>query len=150
MAQFALMLAVLALGVVWRGRGWGLLAIAGGIVLVASGAWFGIAGVAALGRNRTAFPRPHDNSQLIRHGIYARVRHPLYSCVMLISLAWALLWQSWPALLAALVSVPFFHAKARCEERWLREKFPGYLEYARRVPRFVPRWRTPANLICNL
>ena len=44
----------------------------------------------------------------------------------------------WPALLVAAMLIPFFHAKARREERWLREKFPEYAEYERRVRRFIP------------
>ena len=108
--QFVLMIAVIVLGVVLRGSGWGGALIASGIALFGLGAIFGIAGAVALGRNRTPFPRPRVNSKLIQHGIYARVRHPLYTSVMLISLGWALLWQSASALVAALVLIPFFHA----------------------------------------
>ena len=136
--QFALMIVVLGFGIYLRGSGWGMAAITAGIALVVLGGVFGIAGVAVLGRNRTPFPQPRANSELIQHGIYARVRHPLYASVMLISLGWALVWQSWPALVPAVLLVPFFHAKARREERWLREKFPEYLDYEKRVPRFLP------------
>jgi protein-S-isoprenylcysteine O-methyltransferase Ste14 len=65
---------------------------------------------------------------------------------MLASFGWALIWQSGSSLLAALALVPFFHAKARREERWLREMFPGYTDYARRVPRFVPRFVPAAKV----
>jgi protein-S-isoprenylcysteine O-methyltransferase Ste14 len=85
----------------------------------------------------------------VQHGIYARVRHPLYTSVMLASLGWALIWQSWPAFFAALALLPFFHAKARREEQWLSAQFPGYPDYARRVPRFLPRLALTANLVCN-
>lgn len=147
--QFALMLAVLALGIVWRGSGWGESVLAFGLGLFVLGGVFGIAGVVVLGRNRTPFPQPRPNSELIQHGIYARVRHPLYTSVMLISIGWALIWQSWPAFFPALVLIPFFHAKARREERWLGEKFPGYTEYARRVPRFLPRLGSALRFVCN-
>ena len=50
--------------------------------------------------------------------------HPLYTSVIAVALGWALVWQSWPALLVAATLIPFFAAKARREERWLREKFP--------------------------
>jgi protein-S-isoprenylcysteine O-methyltransferase Ste14 len=102
------------------------------------GGYFGIAGVFVLGKNRTPFPQPRAGSELVQHGIYARVRHPLYTSVMLASLGWALIWQSVAAFVAALTLIPFFLAKARREERWLREQFPGYADYERRVPRFVP------------
>ncbi len=142
LVQFALMLAVIVLGVVFPGDWtcWPLL-VAGWVLLV-TGGWFGIAGIKVLGRNRTPFPQPRDDSELIQQGIYARVRHPLYTSVMLGSIGWALIWQGWPALVLALALIPFFHAKARREELWLRERFPGYATYEKRVPRFLPRWRS--------
>jgi protein-S-isoprenylcysteine O-methyltransferase Ste14 len=141
MAQFALMSAVALGALVWRGQikaGWLLYF---GIALVAAGAVFGVAGARALGKWRTPFPKPRPESRLVEHGIYARVRHPLYTSVMLVSLGWALCWQSVAALVLALAQVPFFLAKARREERWLQEQFPRYADYARRVPAFLPRWR---------
>jgi protein-S-isoprenylcysteine O-methyltransferase Ste14 len=110
-----------------------------GAALFFAGAWFGIAGTIVLGRNRTAYPRPLDASNLVKHGIYARVRHPLYTSLMLLSAGWALLWQSLPSLVAAVVMVPFLYGKSRREEHLLAEKFPHYADYARRVPRFLPR-----------
>ena len=147
--QSVLLTAVIVLGVMFRGDWSRLPVIAAGAVLFGAGGCFGIAGVAVLGRNRTPYPQPREGSELVQHGIYARVRHPLYTSVMLASLGWALIWQSAAASGAALVLIPFFHAKARREERWLREKFPGYADYARRVPRFIPRIRAAVNLVCN-
>ena len=138
--QFMLMIAVIGLGVVLRGNDWGTSLPALGVALFGLGGVLGIAGVLVLGRNRTAFPRPRADSQLIQHGIYARVRHPLYTAVMLLSLGWALVWQSWASLAIALAQIPFFVAKARREERWLGENFPDYADYAKRVPRFIPRF----------
>ena len=66
------------------------------------------------------------------------MRHPLYLSVIVLGFAWALLWRSWPALALAVAQVPFFDAKARSEEHWLRERFPGYADYARRAKRFIP------------
>jgi len=111
-----------------------------GGILVGLGAFFGLAGALALKGNRTAFPRPRANSRLIREGIYSRVRHPLYTSVMLVSAGWAIAWNSPAAVAVTLAMVPFFYAKARLEESWLAEKFPDYQDYAKRVPRFIP-WR---------
>lgn len=147
--QFVLMTAVIVLGVVFHGDWTRVPVIAMGALLFLVGGVFGIAGVAVLGRNRTPYPQPRDGSELVQHGIYARVRHPLYTSVMLASLGWALIWQSGPAFVAALVLLPFFHAKARREEQWLGGQFPGYPDYARRVPRFLPRLGSMANLVCN-
>jgi protein-S-isoprenylcysteine O-methyltransferase Ste14 len=120
-----------------------------GATLFIVGGYFGIGGVLVLGKNRTPYPQPRAGSALVQHGIYARVRHPLYTSVMLASLGWALLWQSAAAFIAALTLIPFFYAKAIREERWLGQTFSGYADYARRVPRFFPRLRKPMNLVCN-
>jgi protein-S-isoprenylcysteine O-methyltransferase Ste14 len=149
LAQSVLLLAVLGLGVMFPGDWTRIPVILVGAVFFIVGGYFGIAGVLVLGKNRTPYPQPRDGSALVQHGIYARVRHPLYTSVMLASLGWALLWQSAAAFIAALTLIPFFYAKAIQEERWLGQTFSSYEDYARRVPRFFPRLRKPVNLICN-
>jgi protein-S-isoprenylcysteine O-methyltransferase Ste14 len=141
-AQSILMVTAIMLAVMFPGDWTQIPVIVTGAGLFIVGGYFGIAGVIVLGRNRTPFPQPREGSELVQHGIYARVRHPLYTSVVLASLGWALIWQSVVAFIAALTLVPFFSAKARREEHWLREQFPGYVDYMKRVPRFVPRLRT--------
>jgi protein-S-isoprenylcysteine O-methyltransferase Ste14 len=145
--QFLLLTAVIVLGVAFHGDWTHVPTIATGALLFILGGYFGIAGVIVLGRNRTAYPRPCAGSELVQRGIYARVRHPLYTSLMLASVGWALMWQSGYSLMAALVLLPFFHAKAGLEERWLREKYPDYADYAKRVPRFIPKFG-PASEVC--
>lgn len=111
--------------------------LAGAVLFTVAGV-LGIVGVWQLGANRTPFPRPRPGSRLIQTGVYGWVRHPLYVSVLLAGFGWAFLWQSLPALIVACLQVPFFAAKARHEEHWLREVFPDYAEYARRVKGFVP------------
>ena len=133
------MLALLVAGPWWRGQWTSKAAPAVGGALVLAGAWLGIAGVRVLGLNRTPFPEPKPGSQLVTTGIYARVRHPLYASVIALGFGWALLWRSGPALALAAGQVVFFYAKARLEERLLRECFAEYADYSRRVPRLLPR-----------
>jgi protein-S-isoprenylcysteine O-methyltransferase Ste14 len=138
LSQSVLMIGPIVLAVVCPGTRVQLaLRLAGGL-LIAIGAFFGLAGVAALKGNRTAFPKPREHSRFIQHGIYAYVRHPLYTSVILVSAGWALTWGSSVALLLVLVMLPFFSAKANVEEGWLRQKFPEYNAYERRVRRFFP------------
>jgi protein-S-isoprenylcysteine O-methyltransferase Ste14 len=147
--QSVLMFAAVGLAVRYPGDWTRTPVIATGGMLFAIGGYFGIAGVLVLGKNRTPFPQPRAGSQLIQHGIYARVRHPLYTSVMLASLGWALLWQSVASFIAVLTLIPFFHAKARREEESLHQTFPAYADYARRVPRFLPRLSCKAKFVCN-
>jgi protein-S-isoprenylcysteine O-methyltransferase Ste14 len=137
-AQNALTVAVLVLGPILRGQ-WqnAAISIAGGVLLSVGGC-LAIAGVCALGRNLTPFPKPREDSKLVQRGIYALVRHPLYSSLIFASAGWALHWRSWPALAVALALAILLDAKARREERWLRERYPEYDAYRRRVRRFLP------------
>ena len=115
--------------VAWRGFGALVLAVAAGVAA---------AGAITLGRNLTPFPEPAQHAQLVQSGIYSRVRHPLYTSVMLAGFGWALIWLSWPAALAAVALIPFFHMKSCREECLLRGRFSGYPEYASRTRRFIP------------
>lgn len=110
--------------------------VSGGLFVI--GAVLGVLGVRHLGRNRTPYPQPLAEAQLVTAGVYGWVRHPLYASLIYAGLGWAGIWHSTPALVIAVINLFFFDAKARCEERWLREKFPEYADYARRVKRFVP------------
>ena len=83
-----------------------------GVGLFAVGGRFGIAGVRALRRNLTPYPKPLEDSKLVQHGVYGLVRHPLYSSLMFASVGWALLWRSWPGLAAAGALTLLLHAKA--------------------------------------
>ena len=136
--QSILMLAVFTLAVAFPGRWHHLAVMVAGVLFLFIGGGIGLAGVMALETNRTPFPAPLKGSRLVQDGIYRLIRHPLYASVMLTSLGWALLWQSGRALLAVLALVVFFHAKVRHEERRLREVFPDYAAYEKRVKRFLP------------
>ena len=113
------------------------LRVIGGLLAVA-GAGFGVTGVLALGRQLTPFPKPGAGAALVQRGIYRYVRHPLYTSVMALAWAWGLVWASAVALVVAGLLCALLYFKARTEELWLREQFPDYADYERRVRRFVP------------
>jgi protein-S-isoprenylcysteine O-methyltransferase Ste14 len=138
LGQGALLGVVVAGGIQYC-RQWQSLAFTlSGVLLLLVAAGLGLAGAVSLGRNLTPFPKPSESTQLVQSGIYRLMRHPLYTAVFSGSVGWALVWRSWPALLAALALAPLFDAKARREERWLRQRFPEYAGYEQRVRRFVP------------
>ena len=139
LSQGLLLLVVVLLAVRFRRERCHSVAVIPGEILLSIGTGVALAGTIALGSNITPFPKPSEKAQLIRRGIFSLIRHPIYTGLMFASLGWALVWQSWPALLMAFGLIPFFDAKARREEKWLREKFSDYGEYEKRVKRFVPR-----------
>jgi protein-S-isoprenylcysteine O-methyltransferase Ste14 len=138
LAQGALLSAIAFLAARSRGRDRNPIAVSAGAALLGVGAGIFLAGAAALGRNLTPFPKPVDGSVLVRQGVFSVMRHPIYTGLMMMSVGWALVWQSAPALVIALGTMPFLDAKTRREEQWLRERFPDYGDYQRRVKRFVP------------
>ena len=86
----------------------------------------------------TPLPYPVDHSQLVRHGVYAWVRHPLYSSQLLAALGWTLFTLSLSHLLILVLGFFFFDYKARREEIWLTERHPEYADYQRQVRKFFP------------
>jgi protein-S-isoprenylcysteine O-methyltransferase Ste14 len=102
----------------------------------------GVCGLAfsalALGANLTPLPRPKADATRVEAGPYRFVRHPMYAAGIALALGWALWVRGWLTLVYAAALFALFDVKSRREERWLVEKFPGYLEYRRRVRRFFP------------
>ena len=105
-----------------------------GLVSIAFGAF----GMLHIRDYLTPLPYPVDHSQLVKHGVYAWVRHPLYSSQLLAALGWTLYSLSLPHLMILIIGFIFFDYKARKEEAWLTERHPEYADYARSVRKFVP------------
>ncbi len=83
-------------------------------------------------------PDPKHGGQLVSHGPYRHVRHPMYLAVLLgcagVAAGFGDLWR-WGVLVAlALV----LHFKAAFEERALALRFPEYADYARRTAALIP------------
>ena len=103
----------------------------GGMLVAASG----------LGKGLTASPLPNAAAQLRTGGLYSRIRHPMYSGLLLFAAGRVVACSS-PVRLAALGALTVLLArKARWEERHLVERFPDYARYADATPRFVPALR---------
>ena len=140
--QLLLLAAVGVAGVVdrpdWDGTALTLTTLAG-VGLVVLGLVVGLVGVRDLGLSLTPLPRPKDGANLVEEGIYGWIRHPLYAGLVLGALGWALFAASLLALAFTAALAVFLDLKSRREEVWLRERYPRYRMYARRVRRFVPR-----------
>ena len=85
----------------------------------------------------------HPASAVIRSGTYRYLRHPRYVVCMITLLAFAALTGSAGYFLLAILSILLYQIVAPIEERELRVRYgKAYEDYAREVPRFVPRcWR---------
>lgn len=139
--QLVFMAAVVAAGVLF-GANWAgaprFAAALAGVVLIGAGIALGYLGIRDLNRSLSVMPRPTDDAVLIQEGVYRRLRHPIYAGLILAALGWGLLTASALAIGLSLVLALLLDLKARREEVWLRERYPGYSAYAARTRRFVP------------
>lgn len=86
------------------------------------------------------------NAELTRTGPYAYTRNPLYLGSMTLAFGFAVAaGRWWLALLLVGMFLLIYWPTILSEESFLRSTFPAFEEYARRVPRLLPRL-TPARL----
>lgn len=122
-----------------------------GFVMVAAFLWFsapdavslavGIP-IASLGLALRAWAAGHleKNRTLAQSGPYAHVRNPLYLGTLTAAAGFAIASRRWElAILFAAVFGLVYLPVVELEEQHLRELFPEFAEYARRVPRLMPR-----------
>src|SRR5580698_6469162 len=80
------------------------------------------------------------NEELATSGPYAYTRNPLYLGSLLIGVGFAVAARSWwVGVVLVLMFFAIYLPVIRAEEKFLRERFPEFEEYARRVPRVIPR-----------
>jgi protein-S-isoprenylcysteine O-methyltransferase Ste14 len=131
-AQFACVAALLFPSGPWTASAAACVLIGAGTAI---GAW---ALLANRPGNFNIRPDPKHDGQLVRHGPYRHVRHPMYLAVLLgcagVAAGFGDLWR-W-AVLVALALV--LHFKAAFEERALARRFPEYADYARGTPALIP------------
>jgi len=85
-------------------------------------------------------PEPNANNHLVRVGVYTRVRHPIYSAVMLGALGAAIAHGHLTVVIVAVLLCAFFTYKSTFEERWLAQVYPDYTDYRTRAGRFWPKF----------
>jgi protein-S-isoprenylcysteine O-methyltransferase Ste14 len=86
------------------------------------------------------------NESLATSGPYAYTRNPLYLGSLLIGVGFAVAARSWWVGVAlVLMFFAIYLPVIRDEEAFLRQKFPEFEEYARQVPRVMPRLTAGSN-----
>lgn len=95
----------------------------------------------ALGRNWSVSLQLKDDHKLITHGVYARVRHPMYSAFWLMALAQSLLLPNYVAGLAGIVGFgTLYLLRVGHEEKLMIEGFGDeYRAYMARTGRLWPK-----------
>lgn len=114
---------------------WNLL----GLLFIVAGFVILLTSQITLGRNHASVPMIWEDHQLIRHGIYRLVRHPLYLGVIIVCIGLAVFGPSLPGLLIMSLLIPIFLIRIRIEERLLVETFgDAYREYQRNTRKLIP------------
>lgn len=102
------------------------------------GLLLGVLSFRALGRNFRVFAAPRRSGTLIKKGVYAWIRHPMYIGVVLAMLGYAVVWNAVYSLVLVLGCAMCYVIKAVKEEQLLREKYPEYAAYTQTTWRFIP------------
>jgi protein-S-isoprenylcysteine O-methyltransferase Ste14 len=136
--QFALIVAILVVGVL--GPSWpaGWLLVAVGIFVALAGATVAVSAGRAHAGSLTLFPRPNPGAALVESGPYRVVRHPIYSggTLFFVGISFAL---SPAALVPTGVLAIVWGLKAQVEEGFLQTSDPGYAAYCERTrARLIP------------
>lgn len=105
--------------------GW-ILVIVGAVPLLVGHLYVGM---------RSHFPSVKDT--LVRHGLYAYVRHPIYAGALLLFPGLVLLRPTLTVLIASVAAIIWVFIQARLEEIDLIQRIPEYREYMLEVPRFI-------------
>ncbi|MDH3504799.1 MAG: isoprenylcysteine carboxylmethyltransferase family protein [Nitrospirota bacterium] len=130
--QFVLIGMLAFTGPLWP-PGWSIrgIGIVGGVV----GLW----ALQVMGlRQVKVFPEVPGQGKLIVLGPYRWIRHPMYTSVLLVTLAWTLGSPLPYRILLWVGLVMTLSVKLRYEERLLMERFPDYEAYQRQTKRLIP------------
>jgi protein-S-isoprenylcysteine O-methyltransferase Ste14 len=113
-----------------------------GVIVAAVALWLFRRSHADLGRHWSPTLVIHHEQNLVDTGVYRWIRHPMYSALLLLSLAQALLFNdNWLTGLAGLATVGLMYVvRVDCEEKMMVDRFGDrYREYMARTARIIPR-----------
>ena len=115
-------------------------AFGGGLICMTLGLWLLYRSHADLGANWSISLEIREHHQLVSDGVYARLRHPMYTALFLQALAQGFLLPNWvagPAYFASFLLM--FSLRVTGEERMMLERFGDeYRAYCGRTRRLIP------------
>lgn len=118
-----------------------------GVAVMVASLWLFWRSHVDLGQNWSVSLELREDHQLVSHGVYRWIRHPMYASIWLWALAQAMMLANWFAgwsVMPAFAAMYFLRVPR--EERLMCEEFgDGYRDYARRTGRVLPRLTKPAE-----
>lgn len=111
-----------------------------GVALTALGIGYAIWARYTLGQNWSSKVTIKVDHELIRSGPYARVRHPIYSGLLLAMIGTGMAIDQWRSAVALLLVLTGFYLKASIEEKMLAQEFgERFAEHQRSTGFLLPR-----------
>ena len=112
-----------------------------GVLLLAVGLFIFWRAHADLGINWSPSLEIREKHELITHGIYGIIRHPMYASQWLVAIAQPLLLHNWIAgFLNLLVFIPFYFLRVKAEEQLMLDSFgTQYQEYRKTTGGVLPK-----------
>lgn len=86
----------------------------------------------------TVVPEPRETGELVTHGPYAHIRHPMYTAALIGGLGIVLIRGSWmDGILVVLLGLVLI-VKLQREERLLQQRYPDYAVYRSHTSALIP------------
>jgi protein-S-isoprenylcysteine O-methyltransferase Ste14 len=113
-----------------------------GTAVMVAAIWIFWRSHADLGENWSVTLELRKDHQLIRHGVYRSIRHPMYASIWLFTLGQGLLLENWLAGWSAFVTFALLYfVRTPREEQMMCEVFgQEYRDYMRQTGRLFPRF----------
>jgi protein-S-isoprenylcysteine O-methyltransferase Ste14 len=109
------------------------------LLVEALGGLLGVWAVAAMGLgNFRVVPDVKPTGHMVHSGPYARIRHPMYTALILVAAALVFDQLTWPRLAILALLAGDLVVKLRYEEGLLLGHFPEYAAYSQRTRRLIP------------
>jgi len=114
------------------GNGWLIVMVVSNVLLIV-GIWLVSAGWERIYKSE---------GKLVTDGVYAHMRHPQYTGIYIVTLAFMIQWPTLTTLILWPFVILMYYRLARREEREVLAKFPEeYRAYMERTPMFFPKIR---------
>ena len=116
--------------------------IAAGVLVTAAGLWLFWRAHTDLGNNWSDTLDIHEDHALVTHGVYRRIRHPMYSASWLLMIAQALLLSNWIAGFSGLITFGILYfLRVTKEELMMLDQFgEQYQQYMATTGRVIPNY----------
>lgn len=110
-----------------------------GIVIALLGFILFFVAVLTLGKSLSLYPTPSPKSELIIHGVYKYIRHPIYTGLLFFLLGLSIVLAGISKFILFVIALILFSKKADYEEKRLVLKFKNYEKYKAKTGKFLPK-----------